>query len=97
LPVGLDLRPLDAARPGEPHRGPLLILWNHRSVYDKNPGVFLQALYALAECGVEFEVGLVGEHFVSEPPEFIEARDRLGSRIVQYGSAPSRDVYARWL
>ncbi len=97
LPVGLALRPLDAARPAEPRQGPLLILWNHRWEYDKNPGVFLQALYALAECGVEFEVALLGEHFVSEPPEFAEARERLGSRIVQYGYAPSRDGYARWL
>lgn len=97
LPLGLDLRPLDAAKPSEPHRGPLLILWNHRWEYDKNPKVFINALYALAGSGATFEVALLGEHFVSEPPEFAEARERLGSRIVQYGYAPSREEYARWL
>jgi glycosyltransferase involved in cell wall biosynthesis len=97
LPIGLDLTSLDTARPDTPRTGPLLIVWNHRWEYDKNAEAFLSALYALAERGAEFEVALLGEHFVTEPPAFVEARERLGHRIVQYGYAPSRAAYARWL
>lgn len=97
LPLGLELLALETAKPAEPRQGPLLILWNHRWEYDKNPRAFLNALYALAGSGAVFEVALLGEHFVSEPPEFEEARERLGSRIVHQGYAPSREEYARWL
>ncbi len=97
LPLGLDLAPLDAQRPAQPRSGPLLILWNHRWEYDKQPAPFFQALYALQARRLDFRVALLGEHFVRIPPEFEEARERLGERIVQFGYAESRADYARWL
>jgi len=97
FPVGMDLRWLDRCRPEQRRQGPLLILWNHRWEYDKAPEMFTRALYALADRDVSFEVALLGEHFVSEPAVFAEARERLGHRIVQYGYTPSREDYARWL
>lgn len=97
LPLGLDLRPLDAYRPTVAKSGPAVILWNHRWEYDKNPEAFLSALYALLEHGLEFRVVLLGEVFVNVPPEFIKARERLGSRIIQFGYVDSRADYARWL
>ena len=97
MPLGIDLTGLDALRPNRPREGPPLIVWNHRWEYDKNPGEFLSALYILAERGVPFEVALLGETFVNIPPEFEEARVRLGERIVQFGYAESRAEYARWL
>ena len=81
----------------EGRAGPLLIVWNHRWEYDKGPEAFFSALYALAERGVEFRVAVLGEGFVREPPEFTEARERLGERIVQFGYAESFADYARWL
>jgi len=97
LPLGLDLSRLDAFRPTTRRSGPPLILWNHRWEYDKNPAEFLQALYVLADRGLSFEVAILGEVFVHVPPEFVEARERLGERIVQFGYAPSLAEYARWL
>jgi len=97
LPLGLDLGRLDAHRPAEPREGPLLIVWNHRWEYDKDPATFFRALYALQERGFAFEVAILGEMFVRVPPEFEEARRRLGDRIVQFGYAPSLAEYAGWL
>ncbi|NLX42807.1 MAG: DUF3524 domain-containing protein [Chloroflexi bacterium] len=97
LPLGIDLASLDRARPSQPRSGPLLILWNHRWEYDKDPASLVQALDRLMDWGGEFEVALLGERFVSEPPAFVEARERLGSRLVHYGYVPSRQAYARWL
>ncbi len=98
LPLGLSLAAFDAWREAPaPGSEPLLIAWNHRWEYDKGPEAFFSALYALAERGVEFRVAVLGEGFVREPPEFSEARERLGGRIVQFGYAESFADYARWL
>jgi glycosyltransferase involved in cell wall biosynthesis len=97
LPLGLALAGLDAHRPAAPQEGPALIVWNHRWEYDKNPGEFLDVLCHLAAEGVEFRVAILGENFVRVPPEFEVARGQLGERVVQFGYAPSRADYARWL
>ncbi len=97
LPLGLDLSRFDAHRLRDPTVGPAIILWNHRWEYDKNPGEFLQALYALVERGVDFRVVLLGEVFVRVPAEFQEAQARLGERILQFGYVESYADYARWL
>jgi glycosyltransferase involved in cell wall biosynthesis len=99
LPLGLDLRRLDAHRPSASPSAddPPLILWNHRWEYDKDPGQFFAALYALQDEGLDFRVALLGERFVRVPPEFEEARTRLGARLVHFGYAKDLAAYARWL
>ncbi len=99
LPVGVDLRRYDAHRPTAPRDkdAPPLILWNHRWEYDKNPRPFLQALYTLAEEGVPFRVALVGENTRQKPEEFLEARQRLGARVVRFGYVERFADYARLL
>ncbi len=99
LPLGLNLGRFDAHRPPATPSvgGPPLILWNHRWEYDKNPGVFLCALYALQDKGVDFRVALLGERFVHVPPEFEMARERLGERVVHFGYVQDLATYARWL
>jgi glycosyltransferase involved in cell wall biosynthesis len=72
-------------------------VWNHRWEYDKNPKPFFTALYRLAGEGVPFEMALVGENVRQQPDEFEEARERLGSRVVQYGYMESFADYARLL
>nr|WP_283251121.1 glycosyltransferase [Rhabdothermincola salaria] len=64
-----------------------MVLWNHRWEYDKAPEDFFAALHALADQGVAFEVAVAGESFRVVPPAFAEARDRLGPRIVHFGTA----------
>ncbi|MCB9233757.1 MAG: DUF3524 domain-containing protein [Bacteroidia bacterium] len=97
LPLGLDLGRFDQVKGFEnPGKKPL-ILWNHRWEYDKNPGDFFAAMYALDAEGYDFELALLGERFRKEPRDFIMANELLGSRIVQYGYADSFTEYAQWL
>ena len=98
LHLAMDLNRLDELRP--PHKTPKekpLLLWNHRWEYDKNPIGFFRALYGLVDQGIEFELALLGEHFEEEPPYFREAKEKLGSRIIQYGRVEKFEDYACWL
>ncbi len=97
LPLGIDLRVLDAARPKARPPGPVRIVWNHRWEHDKGPEVFFRAMHALAARDLDFELIILGEQFVREPAVFAAAREALGPRIVQWGYAQSRGDYARWL
>ena len=93
FPAERDALPLPASAAGRPP----LIIWNHRWEFDKNPEAFFDALYELASQGRAFEAALLGECFQDQPKCFLEARDRLGERIVQFGFAPSQDDYRGWL
>ncbi len=97
LPVGLDLTFFDAYRPPARFAGPLRILWNQRWEYDKNPGEFFRALYALADERLPFQLIVAGENFRQQPGEFAEARQRLADHIIHFGFAASREAYARLL
>ncbi|MGQ9489360.1 MAG: tRNA-queuosine alpha-mannosyltransferase domain-containing protein [Anaerolineae bacterium] len=76
---------------------PPLILWNQRWEYDKDPPTMLRALYALADEGIAFRVALAGENARMQPTEFLEARERLGTRVVHYGYLADDAAYARLL
>jgi glycosyltransferase involved in cell wall biosynthesis len=74
-----------------------VILWNHRWEFDKQPHVFFAAMYRLAEEGLDFRLIILGENFQMHPKEFIEARGRLGERIIQYGFVESIEDYAKFV
>ena len=76
---------------------PPLIIWNHRWEFDKNPDDFFQALDAVLAAGAEFSLALLGENSQTVPKAFIQARERYGARIVQYGYLESRRQYLKWL
>ena len=98
LAPGLDLQRLDRLRPTELTRAdPPLILWNHRWDEDKNPGLFLDALQALADDGVPFCVALAGANVRRNPVEFEIARAQLGNRVVHYGYVADEVAYSRLL
>lgn len=81
-----------------PSQDPVMIVWNHRWEYDKNPGEFFHALFRLLEVGVtNFKVVVLGEQFESSPEIFQQAKTRLASQIVQFGFAPSKEEYWIWL
>jgi len=77
--------------------GPPLIIWNHRWEFDKNPDDFFAALAAMLSKGLEFRLALLGENFQKVPKPFIQAKERLGERIVCYGFEKSRRAYRQWL
>jgi glycosyltransferase involved in cell wall biosynthesis len=91
LPVGCDLRRLDAVPRAESPGRPPLILWNQRWEYDKDPETFLRALYALQVSGVGFRVALAGRSYRQTAPEFEAARERLGDRLIHFGYANRGD------
>ncbi len=101
LYVGMDFKALDTAATAEElsvkSGRPPLVLWNHRWEYDKNPGEFFAALYDLMECGLEFEVAILGESFSKSASVFHEAKERLGKRVVHFGFAEDFSEYVRWL
>lgn len=76
---------------------PLLIIWNHRWEFDKNPKAFFNALDAIERKGIDFKIALLGENFENIPEEFANARSRFGRKIVQYGYIASRQDYLDWL
>lgn len=98
LLLGLDLGRFEQYRVRKSAQDqPPLIVWNHRWEEDKNPQLFLRALYALAERGVAFRVALMGENFRQYPHEFETARSRLGERVIQYGYVADFSQYATLL
>jgi glycosyltransferase involved in cell wall biosynthesis len=102
LHLGFDFDRLEENQPEGTAHGtqagrPPLILWNHRWEYDKNPEDFFQALYALADQGLEFEVAVLGENFSQSPEIFQQARVKLRDRVVQFGYVDSFADYAAWL
>jgi glycosyltransferase involved in cell wall biosynthesis len=98
LPLGLDLKKFDQYRPNKKQTGQKpMILWNHRWEYDKNPEDFFNALYAILDLGIEFEVTILGENFSNYPKEFEEAQEKLGNRIVHFGYTDSFEKYAHLL
>lgn len=98
LPLGLDLRRFDSFRVAHTQpRGIPLIVWNHRWEEDKQPDIFLKALYNLQKREIPFRVALMGENVRHHASEFIEACERLGDQVTQFGYVESFEDYARIL
>lgn len=99
LPVGIRCGAIDEARKSAALRrdAPPLILWNQRWEYDKRPDRFFRLLYRLVEAGIDFRLVVAGENFRRQPEEFEEARQRLSSRIVQWGYVKSARAYRELL
>ena len=86
LPVGVDLQRIDT--PAVRGAGPPLILWNQRWEHDKGPDEFVDLIEALVAEGLDFEVAVVGEQFVSAPRSFDRLPELLGDRLVAFGYVP---------
>lgn len=79
-----------------PTSGPLVICWNHRHEFDKNPGAFFDALkWMHFDKRLDFRLVLLGESFAEEPPEFAAARSWLepAGKVLHWGYAASREEY----
>ncbi|MEM9546956.1 MAG: DUF3524 domain-containing protein [Bacteroidota bacterium] len=95
LPIGLDLSDLSQSRIKE-SKTPI-ILWNHRWEYDKNPDLFFNTLFQLADKNLDFQVIIAGESYKNYPKIFDHARVRLKDRILHFGFASSRREYYQLL
>jgi glycosyltransferase involved in cell wall biosynthesis len=107
IPVGCDLARFDAFRTrgledskagrwGQANDGPL-VLWNQRWEYDKAPGDFFAALYALKKAGVAFRLAMAGPNEGTPTAEFLRAKEVLADHIVQWGRLDDASQYASLL
>ncbi len=96
LPPGVDLGSIDNLSVAKDDN-PALIVWNHRWEFDKKPEDFFAALYELEQESLDFGVVVLGENFQAKPRLFLEAKERLGSRVMQFGHVPDREEYLHWL
>ncbi len=76
---------------------PPLIIWNHRWEFDKKPSIFFKAMDRILKKGIEFRLAILGENCQDNPKLFIQAKEKYGSRIVQYGYVSSKEEYIQWL
>lgn len=97
LPIGLDLNFFQTNKPHIAKEGPLIILWNHRWEYDKDPETFFKILFQLSEENVDFRVVVLGESYKRVPPIFKDAQIKLQEKIMYMGFARTRADYASWL
>lgn len=97
LHPGLDFSGIDSCVGERRIGGPPVIVWNHRWEHDKNPEFFFNALFGLAEQGIEFGLIVLGESFKNQPPIFAQARQRLARQIIHFGYAADRREYYRLL
>ena len=89
FPIPLTLEP-DVS---QPRNNPPVILWNHRWEHDKQPELFFEALFQLADAGSTFRLIVAGEEFDRAPEIFQTAKSKLASHITHFGFAESRDEY----
>lgn len=82
--------------PGWPRGERPLLLWNHRWEFDKRPDLFADAVAALLDEGLDFDVALLGESR-NHDEVFAPLRDRLGARCAASGFLPKRADYERLL
>lgn len=97
LHPGLDFSEIDSCfAERQTGRAPVLV-WNHRWEHDKNPELFFNTLYGLAEQGISFGLIVLGESFRNQPPVFAQAAQRLARHMVHFGYAADRQEYCRLL
>ena len=97
LSLPFDYAAIDTAKQiGEQSSVPLII-WNHRWEHDKCPELFFETLFSLAENGISFQLCVLGQSFIRNPPIFAEAKERLKEQIVNFGFVDSREEYIQWL
>jgi glycosyltransferase involved in cell wall biosynthesis len=78
-------------------KDPLLIIWNHRWEFDKDPETFFEAIESIDRQGIDFRLAVLGERFREIPEVFNRARERFGRSIVHFGYEKESEPYYRWL
>jgi len=85
--------PIDPIRPADV-RDRVLIAWNHRWEYDKNPDLFADAMIALGQRGVEFRLALLGPRHRKTPAALARLREAMPERIVADDALPTSEYRA---
>ncbi len=77
--------------------GPPIVVWNHRWEYDKDPEAFFSALNRVDGMGIDFRLVIMGENYQAAPRAFVDALDRFGDKVLQYGYVTDKSTYFDWL
>lgn len=70
---------------------PLHLVWPHRWEHDKNCHLLADALTELEGWGIDFRVSITGENFAEVPDCFAQLKEKLGSKIINFGFLSKRD------
>lgn len=79
------------------HKSSPVIVWNHRWEHDKDPDTFFEALFQMADEGVDFRLIVLGQSFVRCPAIFDEAKEKLDAHIDHFGFVRERQQYVDFL
>jgi glycosyltransferase involved in cell wall biosynthesis len=96
LPVPLDTSAAKGLQ-RQSRQGALRLVWNHRWEEEKGPDELFDALFLLADEGVEFEAAIIGPRAATWPRVFDQARERMGERLNALGPEESGEAYWRRL
>lgn len=77
--------------------GRIKLVWSARWEFDKGPDRLLAILEELEHRKLDYEIAILGEQFRSTPKEFDQIQAKFAHRITQFGFAPSRADYLRFL
>ncbi|HQW51055.1 MAG TPA: DUF3524 domain-containing protein [Tepidiformaceae bacterium] len=97
LPVGVELEWIGELQREREECLPRTVLWNHRWEFDKAPELFARVMESLTEEGIDFRVAIAGEPGDNPSEAMWRAREALGTRLVHFGFAESRETYGRLL
>ena len=97
LHLGVDLKKISHHKPKPIKNKKTLVLWNHRWEHDKNPEDFINALIALKNKKIDFDVAFLGECFNKVPKIFLKAKKYLKENIVHFGYVENETEYFNWL
>ncbi len=97
LPLGLDLQQLMQQSRKALSKLPLILLWNHRWEYDKDPDTFFSVCRALKDKHIPFQLILLGESYREIPSVFKQAYTDFSSEIIHSGYVADRKSYEKWL
>lgn len=75
----------------------VVILWNHRWEYDKDPNLFFTVLLRLKEKGIRFKLIVLGESFQKAPDIFNQAKTQLKDEIIHWGYCEKEEEYTKLL
>lgn len=68
------------------------LIWPHRWEHDKNPQLLTETLLELNKRQVDFKISIIGEQFQTMPDCFEGIREKLGSKLINFGYL-SREEY----
>ncbi|MBT3251426.1 MAG: DUF3524 domain-containing protein [Candidatus Marinimicrobia bacterium] len=94
---GIDTELFDLFQLTAKPSDPLLIIWNHRWEYDKNPEEFFKALKIIKKNSIPFKLAVLGEKYHNSPKIFGDIQSEFCEHIVHFGFADNIEDYAKIL